>query len=167
MLFGMRSAVSHAQISSRSIAKRPVNKKPVQLVQDSSRDTAGSKLHDRFETVYRGISKQKIDATKLRLDFSRTKDNKMSQKSINKDLPMEKSTDLYKGLLNSQYMRRIDKVIAKVPSARNLESLNSRGAHVLMSNDLKFLLNDQEASRNLLSGAISTEFHSPGMRTRR
>ena len=80
---------------------------------------------------------------------------------------MEKSTDLYKGLLNSQYMRRIDKVIAKVPSARNLESLNSRGAHVLMSNDLKFLLNDQEASRNLLSGAISTEFHSPGMRTRR
>ena len=67
---------------------------------------------------------------------------------------MEKSTDLYKaferkkwktpierikkGLLNSQYMRRIDKVIAKVPSARNLESLNSRGAYVLMSNDLKF-----------------------------
>ena len=66
----------------------------------------------------------------------------MSQKSINKDLPMEKSTDLYKGLLNSQYMRRIDKVIAKVPSTRNLESLNSREARVLMSNDLKFLLND-------------------------
>ena len=53
---------------------------------------------------------------KLKLDYKKV-DARQNESSL------EKNVEAYRGLLNSQYMRRVD--VGKVPSARELQTIPS------------------------------------------